>query len=63
MLNMEYARLVDLERRRVADARIERERVLHDAAVAQPSEGPGTDRRGRAARSSVGYRGAPGPAR
>jgi hypothetical protein len=60
MLNLEYARLVDADRRRVADERIRTDRLLHpdqptvEATVATPPAG----RRPRAA-----CRGVPGPVR
>jgi hypothetical protein len=63
MLNMEYARLVDLERRRVADARIELERALHDAAASRAVDAPVTSRAVGPGRTALDSRGVPGPAR
>jgi hypothetical protein len=63
MLNMEYARLVDEERRRVAEQRRAVERLVHpdDPPLATLASARGPDDRVREAR--VTRRIAPGPAR
>ena len=62
MLNMEYARLVDEDRRRVAQQRLEVERLVHpdDPPLATLTGGRGQDRAGS---PRITTRIAPGPVR
>ena len=60
MLNMEYARLVDADRRRVAEERIRTERLLHpDQFPVEIAAVSATENR----RPQATCRGVPGPAR
>ncbi len=62
MLNLEYARLVDDDRRRVAEARLNRERLLHpEPAPRQARDEPVASSRGNGSR--IDCRTAPRPAR
>lgn len=62
MLNMEYARLVDEDRRRVAEARLNQERLVHPEPAPSPgSANPATSLRDN--RRQIDCRTAPRPAR
>lgn len=62
MLNLEYARLVDLERRRAAEAKAELERTLRDAEPAPADDARAASRAVDAPRATPDCRGLPGPA-
>ena len=62
MLNLEYARLVDLDRRRLAEARAEQERALRDAEASRADEVRAASRVTDRAVAPADCRRLPGPA-